>query len=315
MRRSALTVALLLSLAPARAAAQALTVTLLGTGAPVPSVERFGPATLVRAGGQNLLFDCGRGATQRLRQAGVPLGEVTALFLTHLHSDHVVGIPDLWLTGWLRGGFGHRAGSFAVWGPPGTRAMMAGLEQAYQEDVRIRTEDAKLSREGVAIDARDIGQGVVYRRSGVTVTAFTVDHGKAVRYALGYRVDYRGHAVVISGDTRYNTNLIHFAKGTDVLIHEVAMGRGPGLLTSPTTRPILGHHTSPEEAGKVFAQVRPRLAVYTHIVLISPDSSVAPPTVADLVAHTRTTYAGPLEVGEDLMTIAVGDSVEVRRPH
>src|SRR5262245_249422 len=92
-------------------------VTLLGTGSPVPSVERFGPSILVEAGGQKLLFDCGRGASQRLWQLKIPLGKIDALFLTHLHSDHVVGIPDLWLTGWIPAVYGRRAVPFQVLGP------------------------------------------------------------------------------------------------------------------------------------------------------------------------------------------------------
>jgi len=180
---------------PARPPASHLTVTLLGTGYPLPRIDRFGPSTLVRAGDEILVFDCGRGASQRLWQLGIPLGDVTALFLTHLHSDHTVGIPDLWLTGWLAGPTGHRTEPFVVFGPPGTRAMMAHLEQA--------------------------------------------------------------------------------------------------------------------EAGTVFTRAKPRLAVYTHIVLLTTDARVAAPSIADLVARTRTTYAGPLEVGDDLTTIDIGDSVTV----
>ena len=298
---------------PARPPASHLAVTLLGTGYPLPRIDRFGPSTLVRAGDQILVFDCGRGTSQRLWQLGVPLGEVSALFLTHLHSDHTVGIADLWLTGWLAGPSGHRAGPFVVLGPPGTRAMMEHLEQAYAADIRIRTAEAKLPPRGVAISATEIGQGVVYRQGGVTVTAFTVDHGKWVEHALGYRVDYAGHSVVISGDTRFNENLIRFATGTDVLVHEVALARPELLSLSPAARPILNHHTSPEEAGTVFARARPRLAVYTHIVLLTTDARVAAPSVADLVARTRTTYAGPLQVGDDLTTIDIGDSVTVHR--
>jgi ribonuclease Z len=110
------------------APAQGLKVTLLGTGSPGPSMERFGPSILVEAGKQKLLFDCGRGATQRIEQNKVAFAEVDALFLTHLHSDHVVGIPDLRLTGWIRG----RTIPLRVGGPAGTREMMAHLEQAYQ---------------------------------------------------------------------------------------------------------------------------------------------------------------------------------------
>ena len=152
-------------LPPVSAATQAqadITVTLLGTGAPQPSIDRFGPATLVEAGQEKLLFDCGRGATQRLGQRHISLSALTAVFLTHLHSDHVVGLPDLWLTGWLPTPFGHRTTPLRVWGPTGTRQMAAGLEQAYRADIRIRHDGEGLLLQGVAIQASDIAQGVVY---------------------------------------------------------------------------------------------------------------------------------------------------------
>ena len=105
--------------------------TLLGTGAPVPSIERFGPSILVEAGGQKLLFDCGRGAGQRLWQLKIPLGQIDALFLTHLHSDHIVGIPDVWLTGWIPAVYGRRVYPFQIFGPSGTKGMMENLVKAF----------------------------------------------------------------------------------------------------------------------------------------------------------------------------------------
>jgi ribonuclease Z len=306
--------ALLLSLASAAHAAQAdLKVTLLGTGTPIPIINRFGPSTLVEAGQETLLIDCGRGASQRLWQLHIPLSGVTAVFLTHLHSDHVVGIPDLWLTGWLPTPFGHRSSAFRIWGPRGTKDMMANLERAYAWDIQARSPDENLPPAGIAVVAQDVEEGVVYEKNGVKVTAFTVDHGALLEPALGYRVDYNGHSVVISGDTRPTENLIKFAKGTDVLIHEVADARPELLKRSEAARRIIGHHTRPAEAGKIFSRVKPRLAVYSHIALLTTESAVAPPTMDDVVAATRTTYGGPLQVGSDLMSIDIGSTVTVHQ--
>ncbi len=288
--------------------AQSVKVTLLGTGTPKLRIERFGPSTLVEAGAEKLLFDCGRGATQRLQQLGVLPRDVTAMFVTHLHSDHIVGIPDQWLTGWLGG----RIGRFHILGPTGTKEMMANLEKAYQVDIRFRIEDEKLNPQGVAVLAEDITQGVVYEEDGVKVTAFDVDHGPVITPALGYRIEYRGRSVVISGDTRFSENLILFSKGVDVLVHEVASAKQELINKSESVRRIIAHHTTPEEAGRVFDRVKPKLAVYSHIAMPS-DPTIREPTVQDLIALTRRTYAGPLEVGEDLMTIEIGDSIQVRR--
>lgn len=298
---------LFLLLVPMSTQAQNLTVILLGTGNPIPRLDRFGPSTLVDAGADTLLFDCGRGVAQRLRQLQRPL-RVTAVFLTHLHSDHIVGIPDLWLTGWL---FPPSTEPFRLWGPTGTKEMMANLEQAYQADIRSRIETEKLPPQGVAVLAEDITEGVVYEKNGVKVTAFDVDH-ELIKPALGYRIDYGGRSVVISGDTRFSENLIRFATGTDVVVHEVAAAKEELLSKSERVRHIMGFHTKPAEAGRVFARVKPKLAVYTHLGLLGMDP-ISAPTIEELIALTRKTYAGPLEVGEDLLTIKVGDTVEVQR--
>jgi ribonuclease Z len=283
----------------AAAHAQTLKVTLLGTGNPRPVMERFGPSILVEAGQEKLLFDCGRGATQRIYQLKVPFADVNALFLTHLHSDHVVGIPDLWLTGWIMG----RKVPLRVWG------MMSHLQQAYQFDTHMRRDvDEKVVAQGVVVLAKDIDQGLVYQNGALKVTAFAVDHGP-VKPALGYRIDFAGHSVVLSGDTRYSENLIHFSQGTDVLIHEVidpsAYREVSNSFSAEQRQRVIEHHTLPEQAGTVFARVKPKLAVYSHIV---------PPDVPEVVPHTRKTYSGPLEVGEDLMSIEIGEKIEVRRP-
>lgn len=308
-------VILLIVLAPISARAQSLKVTLLGTGHPGPSMERFGPSTLVEAGGEKFLFDCGRGVPQRLNQLKLPFASVNSLFLTHLHSDHVLGIPDLWLTGWLLG----RDTPLHVWGPVGTKDMTAHLSKAYEADIRIRIADEGLPDQGAAFSVEDISEGTVYESKGVKITAFEVDHGELIKPAFGYRVDYARRSVVLSGDTRPSEKLIQMSQGVDVLIHEVAAlplaypqdaSQTPSLpswVSPERLRRVIAHHSTPEQAGEVFARAKPRLAVYSHIVLIGPV------TVKDLVSRTKTTYAGAVEVGEDLMVIDVGETVKVQR--
>ena len=288
-------------------------ITLLGTGVPIPSPERFGPATLIEAGDQVVLIDAGRGATIRLFQIGVPIGKIDALLLTHFHSDHTVGIPDLWLTGWLSSHFGARQRPFHVVGPVGTDELMRHLEAAYSRDVEIRIEDEKLSRNHATITTHEFaGDGVVYEVHGLRVIAFTVDHGAAIKPAYGYRIEYQGRVAVISGDTRYNENVVAYGSGADLLVHEVAMAR-PELLGEPHIQRIVNHHTTAREAGLVFARTKPKLAAYTHLVMLASETTSAP-SIDELIAETRTTYAGPLAVGEDLMSFIIGDTVIVQRP-
>ncbi len=188
-------------------------VTLLGTGTPIPSPERFGNSTLIEAGGQRLIFDMGRGVTIRLWQKQVPLGSIDAHFLTHLHSDHINGLSDLWLSGWIQTPFGGRKKPFTIYGPAGTEKMMAHLWEAFSEDRRIRLLDEKNPLSGIQVDAHDFKPGIVYQKDGVVVTAFEVDHGEYIKPAYGFKITYRDHAVVISGDTRYSKNLESAALG------------------------------------------------------------------------------------------------------
>lgn len=284
-----------------------LRITLLGTGNPRPSMDRFGPSILVEAGEQRLLIDAGRGATIRLFQLGkgAMLSSINAVLLTHLHSDHTVGLPDLWLTGWIFG----RNTPLAVYGPPGTKAMMANLERAFEADIHTRRDiDERFPAAGIAVEASDVGPGIVFDKGGLRVTAFTVDHGP-VAPAYGYRIDYQGRSLVLSGDTRPSDNLVEHARGVDVLVHEVvspeAERRGAQIDPARAAK-VIAHHTTPEDAGRIFASVRPRLAVYSHIV-----PSLA--TARDLIPATRRTYKGRLVVGEDLMMITIGGQIRATR--
>jgi len=260
-----------------------ISVTLLGTGTPFPNAGRFGSAILVQAGGEKLLFDCGRGAVIRLNQAGTPANEIDALFFTHLHSDHTVGMPDLWLTGWFLG----RDHPLKVWGPPGTREMAEHLSQAYKFDVETREHTENLPPKGAELDAKEVEQGEIYVHGPLRVSAFLVDHGP-VKPAFGYRIDYLGHAVVISGDTKFSQNLVDFSKGADCLIHVawLAQAKSPEPLRTIA---------SGEDAGRVFAAVKPKLAVVYHY---KDDDGLA-----DAV---RAHYQGQFVIAQDLMVIEIG---------
>ena len=298
-----------------------MTVTLLGTGSPIPepgrlvpvsSRDRMNAMTLIYAGDEILLFDAGRGVVERLSQAGVEGKDITSVFLTHFHSDHIVGLPDLWLTSRLRLAWGSRTKPMEVIGPHGTQELIENIVKTYAPDVQARPSQPNIGFVGRDFDKDD----VVFDRHGVKVTAFTVDHGPA-KPAVGYRIDYKGRSVLISGDTRYNQNVIKYGVGVDLLIHEV-LAVNPALLKKvPPLKAIFNLHTSPEQCGEVFAQTKPKLAAYTHIVLMGAPAFKVPlpaPTVEDLIAQTRKTYQGPLVAGVDLMSFDVGDTVTVKYP-
>jgi ribonuclease Z len=278
----------------------AIVVTLLGTGTPQPLIDRFGPSILVQAGREILLFDAGRGCLQRLKQMNISYDKLDALFITHLHSDHIVGLPDLWLTGWL---LSNRGIPLDIYGPTGTDNMIKYLQLAYAYDLKIRVEDDKSIPEGSKFRVKEIQQGTIFDKNGVKVIAFDVDHFPIVP-AFGFRIEYKGHAVVLSGDTRYSENLISFAKGTDLLVHEVIIA--PDTLSKKDPKyPILAHHTTAMQAGRVFNAVKPKLAAFSHI------SKLYGLNENDIMKSAKSVYSGPLIMGEDLMSFSIGDTVIV----
>jgi ribonuclease Z len=273
----------------AAARSDGMRVTLLGTGTPFPNAERFGSAILVEVAGKKLLFDCGRGVVIRLTQAGVSPKEIDGLFLPHLHSDHVVGIPDLWLSGWFLG----RSKPLRIWGPQGTSSMAKHLAQAFAFDIRIRqAAPDPLPAKGAEINAKEVTQGEIYNDGSTRISAFLVDHG-TVKPAFGYRVDSAGHSVVISGDTKFCQTLVDFARDADCLIH-AAWSAGWKNPTPPSKRSI----ASAEDAGRVFAIVKPKLGVIYHY----KDEE-------ELSDAVRKEYNGPFVIAKDLMAINIGKTV------
>ncbi|MFV0457855.1 MAG: MBL fold metallo-hydrolase [Actinomycetales bacterium] len=279
-----------------------MTVTLLGTGSPVPSATRMGPSTLVQANGVNLLFDAGRGAAVRLVQAGIGSNQIDATFITHYHSDHVNGLSDVWMMGYIPA-LGARTAPFQLYGPRydtlGVQRLADGLMHAHQGDIDARVADAEVNPAVTPIEAHDFTEdGIVFERSGVKVRMFTVEHDprNVIRPAVGYRVDYGGRSVLMSGDTRPTPNVLTFGKNVDLLIHEVADFPDPTL---PIIQNVYAHHTSPQQAGEIFSETKPAMAVYSHIVRGVPPKI---PNVGldTIVARTRENYDGPLLVGEDL---------------
>ena len=291
--------------AVARAADNTFRVTLLGSGTPDPKPDRFSASTLIEAGDQKLLIDVGRGATIRLFQLRIPLSKIDVVFFTHYHSDHTIGMPDLLLTGWLAPAFAHRTQPLHVVGPTGAKNLMSGLAEAYSADIKGREAEQHLPPEGVAANVDEFAQdGVVYDHGGVKVTAFAVEHG--IKPAYGYRVDYDGRSVVVSGDTNLNEHIIRYGTGADLVIHEVT-AISTELLKLPAFQHIMSIHVTPSQAGTVFTRIHPKLAAYTHITQLGTPAAPAP-SIAGIVEETRTTYGGPLVVGEDLMTFDVGAS-------
>jgi ribonuclease Z len=189
------------------------------------------------------------------------------------------------------------------WGPDGTRDMMRHLEEAFAFDIHMRRDvDESFSPDGIRMVAHDIQVGKVYEKNGVTVTAFLVSHG-LVKPSYGYRVDYAGRSVALSGDTSPSDNVVAACKGVDVLIHEAIDPDVLRCLVPDKSRmdAIVARHTTPEQAASIFSRVLPRLAVFAHS-----------PGTAAIVEQTRRSYPGRVEMGDDLMVIDIGTEVRVK---
>lgn len=200
-----------------------IVVTLLGTGTPLHSDGRRGFSNLVQAGGLFLLIDAGRGAVQSLGDMRIPVGKIDATFITHYHSDHINGLPDIFMMGYVSAPvLGGRKNAFQLYGPEGVEGLARGLEKAYEADAKIRLADEPgTPKEATWIEAHTVKEGVIFEKNGVKVTMFNVDHGELIKPSVGYRVDYAGRSVVFSGDTKFDENVIKNAKGVDLLVHEV----------------------------------------------------------------------------------------------
>ena len=273
---------------PAPSPADSTVIITLGTGTPRPLPEVMGPATAVVVGRRVFLFDAGTGVERRLAAAHLPVNGVDALFLTHLHSDHVLGLGDLVFTSWTSG----RDKPFPVYGPTGTKAMIEHLYQAFAVDIAARETDYGVAG-GYRVNAREIAPGVVYDSGGVRVTAFRVEHGPL--QAFGYRIDTPTRSIVISGDTRPSETLIRMASGVDVLIHEVIPTGQVVLANRPNVnwaKYIAEHHTTSIQLGELAARAKPKLLIVSH--------NTRRESGAEILANIRRAYNGPVVIAEDL---------------
>lgn len=274
--------------------ADSTVVVLLGTGMPRPDPGHQGPATAVVRGDRVFLFDAGPGVERQMAAADLPITGPTALFITHLHSDHTLGYPDLILTSWVMG----RSAPLQAYGPPGLRAMTDHLLEAYAEDVRIRSQGLEHENpNSVRVDVQETRGGVVYDSDGIRVTAFRVKHG-SWPVALGYRVDTPDRSVVISGDTRYSEEVQRQATGVDVLVHEVyaASAVAPEHRSGGSEWPayLRAFHTSDRELARLAAAAQPKLLVLTHVLYRNRVEAES----GDIIRAAG--YRGRVVIGKDL---------------
>ena len=271
-------------------------VIVLGTGTPNADPERFGPAVAVIANGTAYLVDAGAGVMRRAAAAsaryqipGLKAKQIGVVFLSHLHSDHTIGLADVIHTGWVD----EREAPLRLFGPRGTKEMAEHLTKAYQRDIRVRTEgDQPHTRDGWRVVANDIAPGVVYRDSNVTVTAILVPHSNWDQ-AYGYRFETRDRVFVISGDTRPADALVAACNGCDVLVHEAYSPERLRARPPDWQKYHTGSHTSTIELAALATRARPKLLVLYHQLYWGASDE-------DLLAEVRSGYSGAVASAKDL---------------
>ncbi|HUT98844.1 MAG TPA: MBL fold metallo-hydrolase [bacterium] len=265
-----------------------ISVILLGTGTPNAEPDRSGPAVAVVVGDKAYLVDFGPGVVRRAVAAGLDVTGLNTALLTHLHSDHTAGYPDLILTPWTLG----REEPLSVYGPRGLAAMTENILAAYAEDVRERVEGPEpANRTGHRVEAREIEPGVFLRDDEIEIEAFGVDHGSWP--AFGYKFTARDRTVVVSGDTAPCALLVEKARGCDLLVHEVYSAAGLERRPPAWRRYHKKMHTSAVELGEIARKTGPRLLVLYHQLFWGA-------TEEELVEEVRSGYDGEVVSGRDL---------------
>jgi ribonuclease BN (tRNA processing enzyme) len=276
-------------------------IVILGSGYPAPDPDRQGPSLAIVANGKAYLVDAGTGIVRQANAAflrgncALRPGDLDIAFLTHLHSDHTLGLPDLIFTPWIA----ERTKALRLYGPEGTREMAAHILEAYEEDIHVRTTGLEGGNTtGYKVETHDVQPGNVYKDENVNVKAFLVKHG-SWKEALGYRFDAGGKSIVASGDTSPGESVVEACGGCDALVHEVYSGRGMpankhSMSVEQWMKYMSAFHTSATELGVIAARAKPKMLILTHWILLGN----AKPE--DMVREIRQKYTGPIIIAHDL---------------
>jgi ribonuclease Z len=274
-----------------------LDIVLLGTGSPLPDPERAGPSTLVRAGGLNLLVDCGRGVLMRLAALGITPPGLDAVFLTHLHSDHVSDFNDVLTTRWV---MSIAEAPLRVVGPLGTAAFVDRTLEMLRDDIGYRVAHHDDLNWEPTCDVTEVDEGTAFEQNAVRVTAAPTDH-RPVAPTVGYRFEHDGAAVVLAGDTVPCEGLDRLCAGADVYVQTVVRRSIVESVPIQRFRDILDYHSSTDDALRTASRARVGTLVYTHCVPAVPAGGEQ-----DLLDEARAQFAGELIVPRDLDVVNVG---------
>ena len=275
-----------------------MNITILGSGSPIPDPHRAGPSTLVRTSAGDLLFDCGRGVLMRAAAAASGPGAFRALFLTHLHSDHITDLNDIITMRWA---MSFQPNPLTVIGPVGTGALVAATEAMLEPDIAYRLAHHDDLTWRPTSEVTDVEHGVVFEADGVRVTAAPTDHAP-VRPTVGYRIEDQGRSVVMAGDTVPCDGLDELCRGADVLVHTVVRQDIIKLIGLPRLLDVLDYHSSVEDAARTAERNGVATLVLTHLV-----PAPAPGSEQEWVELASAHFGGEVVLADDLTSRDVGE--------
>ena len=271
---------------------------LLGTGTPNADPNRAGPALAISVGDQSYIVDFGPGIVRQAAalssNRGGPFDSLNpknlkVVFLTHLHSDHTTGYPDLILTPWVL----ERSDPLKVFGPEGIKNMTTKILEAYKADIDYRIDGLEPANEsGWKVEAVEVNEGIIYEDELIEVIAFKVNHGTWDN-AYGYKFITEDKTIVVSGDTAPSKQLIEMSRGVDILVHEVYSQAGFNRRTEVWKKYHASHHTSTKELAEIANEVQPKLLVLTHVLFWGS-------TEGEIMEELQSNYSGKVSLGQDL---------------
>ena len=269
--------------------AEIINVTILGSGNPRPHVNKYGPSILVKTNEYNLIFDVGRATLIRLKQVGLNVSDIDKIFISHMHFDHIVGLPDVWLTAKL-----WQKESLNVYGPKGLKKFCSDMIELYKIDASFR------NKGNLSLKCNEDSHNVELKED-LIVKRFSVNHGH-VRNAYGYEIIYKGKKIVYSGDTTISDNLIERAKGADVLIHEIIYAPNDFIEKNKRFQKVYKSHTNVEQIIKILNFTKPKLAVITHDLIFFE----SPKNILKMI---KDKYNGEIIFAEDLTSFDIGNTI------
>lgn len=267
---------------------------MLGTGTPFADPERSGPSLAIVVNDQSYIVDCGPGVVRRASSLSktypaLAAKELKRLFITHLHTDHTVGYPDMIFTPAVL----DRNAPLNVYGPKGLKSMTNHILKAYKEDIVVRVKGLEMGNaDAYKVNVIEVKPGLIYQDELVKVHAFNVSHG-SWKHAFGYRFETPDKVIVVSGDATYSQSLVENAKNCDILVHEIFSQSGLDKREERWKRYHSTFHTSPSQLAEIANQVKPKLLVLTHLLFFGESKET-------LLEEVKKKYKGPVALATDL---------------